>query len=134
MWRRRLALFTAAVLFSAAACRQARPPQDFGELVSDVEARIKPEGAEVERRSQVERTKVSARVSWEIRAKSSWAAYRAWLAARLGGENGFHTKSENASQVVFSRALPADVHSLNVELLEPGPPIRVRVTFEAAAW
>ncbi len=127
-------LLASAALLAAVACRQARHEPDLEGLFADLQALTKPEAGAVEKQSQVERTKVSARAWWEIRTPSSWGEYRTWLAARLGGPNGFHAKSENASLVVFSRELPADVHSLTVQVLEAGPPLRVRVTFEATAW
>lgn len=135
MLRLVLVLFGVGIVASfSSACRPSPPEQTFGEVLYDIETRIKPERGSIAERSKIERTRVSASVSWEIRVRSSWPEYRAWLAARLGGEGGFHLKSENVSQVVFSRELPADVHSLTVQLLAAGPPVRIRVTFEAAAW
>lgn len=116
-------------------CRRAEREQgDFGAVSHSLEELTTPDGGSVERRSQIQRTKVSARVSWEIRASSPWPEYRAWLAEQLGGTSGFHVRSENVTQIVFARELPGDVHSLTVDLLEAGPPVRVRVNLEAAAW
>lgn len=116
-------------------CRRAEKEEgDFGAVSYSIETRITPERGSIEQRSEIKRTKTSASVTWVIRTGSSWPEYRAEVATRLGGEGGFDIKSENASQVVFSRRLPADVHTLTVEILEAGPPVRVRVTLEAAAW
>lgn len=134
MWRQKFALFAVGVLLLAAACRPGPREQVFGEVLFDIETRIRPERGSIEQRSEIKRTKVSASVAWVIRTDSSWREYRAGLAARLGGEGGFHVKSEDVLEVVFSRELPADVHSLTLELLEAGPPIHVRVTLVAAAW
>jgi len=59
----------------------------------------------------------------------NWADYAAWVGARL--ETHFETLGHSGSELVFTRHVNGDVHTLVIEKVEPGDTLRTRVTLES---
>ncbi len=58
----------------------------------------------------------------------SWSRYSQWVVSQLVG---FAGRPLGERAVAFTRSLPGDVHSLVVEEASPGPPARIRLSFQA---
>ena len=92
-----------------------------------------PEGARVSGTAPLRRGRSSAETSWEVEAEQGWSSYQAALerdARAAGYQPGAPPGEAKAS---FLKPEAGDTYYLEVELLDQGPPIRVRVRFAARA-
>jgi hypothetical protein len=68
--------------------------------------------------------------TWELSVPLTWAVYRRRLRDAMSA--GYHEISSDGAHQAFSRASTGDAFSVSLDLVSPGPPLRVRVTFTAA--
>jgi hypothetical protein len=68
--------------------------------------------------------------TWELSVPLTWAVYRGRLHDAMS--EGYHEISSDGAHQAFSRASTGDAFSVSLDLVLPGPPLRVRVTFTAA--
>jgi len=68
--------------------------------------------------------------TWELSVPLIWAVYRGRL--RDAMSEGYHEIPSEGAHQAFSRASTGDAFSVSLDLVSPGPPLRVRVTFTAA--
>ena len=87
------------------------------------EAALGPLGAAAWRGSTLSET-------WELSVPVTWTVYCGRL--RDAMPEGHHEISSDGAHQAFSRASTGDAFSVSLDLVSPGPPLRVRVTFTAA--
>jgi hypothetical protein len=124
------ALFGAlAMSFASALACETRA--DVPELVTELVKRTVPEGARDTTPPTLQRRDYRFSSTWQFQLDTSSAEYRAWLRPRL--QSDFKLAHEDAQQLSFGKRSVGDAYSLRVEEVEPGPPVRIRVTLEARA-
>ena len=80
--------------------------------------------------SAVRRDRWSATASWEFELTMSWSEYREWLVNELPG---FELTRSTGSLLAFVRVLEGDTYTILLEVVQQGPPARIRGTFSARA-
>ncbi|MGH2570549.1 MAG: hypothetical protein ACRDGR_04945 [bacterium] len=73
----------------------------------------------------------SMETSWELAFDQAWPAYCELFEKSL--PPGYDPQTPRGESVTFVKRLPSDTFRVDVALVEDGPPIRVRVTFQAQA-
>jgi hypothetical protein len=118
-----------AVSFASALACETRA--DVPELVTELVKRTVPEGAQDTTPPTLQRRDYRFSSTWHFQLETSSAEYRAWLRVRL--QPDFKLVHEDAQQLLFGKKSVGDAYSLRVEEVEPGPPVRIRVTLDARA-
>jgi hypothetical protein len=118
-----------AMSFASALACETRA--DVPELVTELVKRTVPEGASHTTPPTMQRRDYRFSSTWQFQLETSSAEYRAWLRPRL--QPDFKLFHEDAQQLSFGKRSVGDAYSLRVEEVEPGPPIRIRVTLDAHA-
>jgi hypothetical protein len=98
--------------------------------VRDLQSRTLPAGARLLAGSPITRGEWSYEAAWEVEAATSWDDYLRQVRHRLAG---FTSAPGVSGAAQFTRTLPGDTHTLRVEMLSAGPPLRVRVIFRSLA-
>ena len=80
--------------------------------------------------SAVRRDRWSATASWEFELTMSWSEYREWVVNELPG---FELTRSTGSLLAFVRVLEGDTYTILLEVVQQGPPARIRSTFSARA-
>jgi hypothetical protein len=81
--------------------------------------------------SGLERDRWSASASWEFDSSWAWPQYTEWVTGRLSP--AFERIESTDDVLVFVRVLDGDTHTIRLERIQQGPPIRIRGTFRASA-
>jgi len=89
---------------------------------------IRPEGASTSSRQDARRGMTISR-TWEVSVPVGWPAYQEHL--RGAPWLGYHERESTSTRESFSRLREGDMFMLTLDLLSPGPPIRVRVNLTA---
>lgn len=67
--------------------------------------------------------------TWEVSVPLAWPAYQQRL--RGASWHGYHERESTTTSEAFARVVGGDMFMLTLDLLAPGPPIRVRVNLTA---
>jgi hypothetical protein len=97
--------------------------------VRDLQAQTNPPGATLIAVSPITRDAWSVHATWEIEAAMPWQEYTERLSGRL---HGFQHHLEGDGRVIFVKSLPDDTYTLRIEAVSIGPPLRIRVAFQAS--
>jgi hypothetical protein len=73
---------------------------------------------------------MTATKTWELSIPLAWSAYQERLRGSVWS-GGYHERQSDASHEVFSRIAGGDTFVVALDLLSPGPPLRVRVNLTA---
>jgi len=88
-----------------------------------------PEGSAGATGAAIGRRGLVARAVSEISTTMSWDQYRRWVDA--SEKVGYQQTGSKRMSASFIRRLPGDAFRVDLELVAPGPPLRVRMTFTA---
>lgn len=69
-------------------------------------------------------------MSWDVEVPMSWDEYVRCVQEHL---SGFTSGPDHSRAAHFVKTPPGDTHTLRIEPLSDGPPLRVRVEFDAFA-
>ena len=78
--------------------------------------------------SAVRRGRWAATASWEFELTMTWSEYREWVVNQLPG---FELTRSTDTLLAFVRVLEGDTYTIVLEIVQHGPPRRVRGTFAA---
>lgn len=73
----------------------------------------------------------SARTSWTFETPMRWEEYAGTARAAVGTD--YKEAPGRSDVLIFRRAFPGDTLTIMIELVQPGPPCRIRVSFDALA-
>jgi hypothetical protein len=91
---------------------------------------VSPPGASTLAPQEETRQGMAIVKTWELSVPLTWSAYQDRLRGSVWG-GGFHERQSDGSHEVFSRVAGGDMFILNVDLVSPGPPLRVRIALTA---
>ncbi len=91
-----------------------------------------PDGARVVGTAPWRRGQWSVETSWEVETEKDWPTYRAAL-GRAARPAGYQQAPSGEAGASFFRRESGDTYYLHVEIVSIGPPLRLRVSFEARA-
>jgi hypothetical protein len=133
-WKRSAAALLTALAMATGAC-SAGTESDPNALDLEVDQLLRwtaPEGARVGGTGPLRREHSSVETSWEVEAEQDWMTYRTAFdhAARAAG---YQPGALGDTEAWFFRPETGDTYYLHVEILDHGPPLRVRVSFAARA-
>jgi len=72
---------------------------------------------------------LTGRAVAEISTNLSWDQYLRWVDA--SDKTGYARRASGITTATFVRTLPGDELRVDLEIIAPGPPLRVRITFTA---
>lgn len=84
-------------------------------------------GAESQYAPSVNRAGLAAEATWELQTDMSWKEYGDWLTDRLSPQ--YERRPTADGSLVFHRALAGDTHTIRLNIVSAGPPLRIRGTF-----
>ena len=90
-----------------------------------------PPSASMSGGAELRRTAQKAEATWEISTPMTWRQYRSWSEER--SKTGYRETRTDDAHLSFKRLLPGDQLLVDIALVAPGPPLRLRVTFTAQA-
>jgi hypothetical protein len=99
-------------------------------LQSDLQTSTIPPGAAVLSSSSLERRQSSALASWDFETTLTWEEYQHWVRARMPG----YTATSEGDRLTFAKNLPGDVLRVTIDHTKNTQPIRIHVTWVAAAF
>jgi hypothetical protein len=118
-----------AVLFGFGCGKDPTNQKGFEELARSIRSLAVPAVSGIDT-SGVERTGVSAQISWEFGIQTSWESYARWAADRLKTQGGFQLAKEAVGSLTFSKQLSGDFHRIEIDEVRPR---RIRLTLLAYA-
>ena len=124
-------LMLVPVLVGLPACKSNSADGEFEEQRRTVESLTLPTDGSIVTRSSSHRGTYFIAASWQIETKQSWTDYTRWLGDQL--RSRFEATGTAEAAVHFVNHLPGDDHSVQIDRLSGGPPLRARVTFTASA-
>lgn len=124
----RVALWSIFGLLGVLVSCSGKTPDSLEPTVLALQKTTCPESGNVSAYDGIKRDAQRVEASWVLETAQDWEAYRRWVAGRLAG---YERTASSAGESTFIRALTGDVHSLRIERIQPGPPLRVRITFLA---
>lgn len=83
--------------------------------------------------SDLQTAPASLTYTWELEGNGTWAAYKDALTKEFQKRPQFRAADTDDGSLVFVQTLPGDVCTLRAEELQPGPPLKVRITFKGRA-
>ena len=134
-WResRRLLPLVVALALAAGAC--SGNDSDRAALDHEIDQLLRwtaPDGARVVGTAPWRRGQWTVETSWEVETVKDWESYRAAI-GRAARSADYRQGPSGEAGASFFRPETGDTYYLQVELLDPGPPLRVRVSFMARA-
>jgi hypothetical protein len=118
-----------AVAGSTACSRRAADPLE--EEVERLRSWTLVPGARLLSNAPLRRGQWSAETTWEIEVNQSWPVYRAAL--ERSAPVSYRIGPVSDGRVSYRKTLASDTWQVDVSLLTPGPPLRVRLTFTGRA-
>lgn len=119
--------------FATLACsHEDRPDRFFSTEFARVKTATLPPDAGILGDLRLDRAASSRSAGWEIESKLTWEKYVASVEGLLAGYRR-QEEHERAAAVSFTKRADGDSFSVSLEKLANGPPLKVRVTFVAAA-
>jgi hypothetical protein len=130
-WRPLLILIVGAIAVAAVALLPQRgsEPGTFAQQAASLREQSAPPGARCGQLSSIDRDQWTARVSWESSVPMTWDDYCQWLRGRMPG----YTADISPGRAIFKRYAEGDGYAVCVETISSGPPLHIRVTFNAYA-
>jgi hypothetical protein len=88
-----------------------------------------PRGATIIAGFEIDRHGLVRRAVSDISTGLTWDEYRRWVDA--SEKTGYHSTGADRTSASFVRTLPGDEFRVDLEIVVPGPTLRVRLTFTA---
>lgn len=104
--------------------------EDSRQEIQTLERKIVPPEATIISRSGPVKTNWAVTASWDIETTLGKAEYSKWVASQLQPE--FKIARADESELVFSKNVDSDVHSLECKLDTANKKLRVHVVFTAS--
>lgn len=120
----------AGFLSSLLACNDASDARLNSAVYAVREQTLAP-GAELKSFSPVDQGKKVIQSTWEIETSQDWTEYKKAVATRLRPQYSMTREAEG--EFLMHRDLGGDTHGVHVVVVSRGPPLRIRVTFQAYA-
>ena len=121
-----LAIALGFMVFLQISCSQQDP---LPPLVASLRQKTMPTDYRPLASSSLQRSASGATAAWEFETGMTWSEYLAWVEGRFRGD--FTSSRPDDTSAIFTKELPGDSVTLQVQLAGAGPPTRVRVDFIA---
>jgi hypothetical protein len=110
-------------------CRLTSGPDLVGQERRNIQTWTVPPGAAVVDASEVDGRRLTGRTGIEISTNLGWDQYLRWVDA--SSKPGYAGRASGSTTATFVRILPGDELRVDLQVIAPGPPLSVRITFTA---